>query len=315
VLRFVGMRRPLIAALYLVVASRAQAQTPEPAAPPPAPESPPPATAPPPPEGTPPPEYYVEPAGSAPRVAEPEPAPAAAPAPGPQVYEPPPPGFGPVHEPPPPPVPRHIAPKTAFWLGARLGWFVPFGNVFAQGTPAGEYIVLDGVPWSDYASSGPMFEIDVGMRLARSYNLFALWERAQLGSGDALNDVSGGQSGGDTDFFAVGLRASSDPDHVGFVTELALGYRRARATWEDGTELQFTGGVLEGRIGLGADIRLSPVVTLSPLLTLGVGSFGDVEWQAPNGYKTDAFGPDDQADGHAWFTLTMGGHFDLAGSK
>lgn len=212
-------------------------------------------------------------------------------------------------------MPRHVAPKTAFWLGGRIGWFVPFGNVYARGMQDGNFIVFEGVPWSDYASSGPMFELDLGARLGRNYNLFALWERAELGAGDALNDVSGGQTGGDTDFFGVGLRASSDADAVGFVTELALGYRRARAVWEDGTELQFTGGILEGRIGLGADIRLSPSFSLSPLATLGVGSFGDIEWQAPDGSKSNAFGPNDEADGHAWFTLTLGGHFDLAGSK
>jgi hypothetical protein len=212
-------------------------------------------------------------------------------------------------------VPRHVAPKTSLWLGGRVGWFIPAGNVFARGTPQGDFIVLDGVAWSNYASSGPMFELDLGLRLARNYNLFALWERAQLGSGDAMNNIQGGQAGGDTDFWGLGLRASSDPDDIGFITELALGYRRARATWEDGTELQFTGGVLEGRIGLGADIRLGPAFTLSPLATVGVGSFGDVEWQSPDGTKTNAFGPLDQADGHAWFTLTVGGHFDLAGSK
>jgi hypothetical protein len=215
-----------------------------------------------------------------------------------------------------------VAPKTSFWIGARVGWFLPFGNVFARGRPSQGLLLLEGVPWSDYASSGPMFEIDVGMRLARNYNLFLLWERAELGTGDsdgsefgALHAIAGGQTGGDTDFVGAGLRASSDADKVGFITELALGYRRARTVWEDGTELQFTDGILEGRIGLGADIRLTPSFTLSPLATVGVGSFGDIELQRPNGSKVNAFGPDDQADGHAWFSLVLGAHFDIAGAK
>ncbi len=306
------MRRPMIAVVWLLLASPTFAQEAAPETPPPTPDAnPPPAaeTPPPPPEGAPPPGYYVE--QPKPQAAPP---PESAPPPPAGVYEPPPPGYGPVHEPPPPPVPHHIAPKTALWLGGRVGWFLPFGNVFARGTASGNVLILEGVPWSDYASSGPMFELNAGLRLARNYNLFALWERAELGAGDALNDISGGQTGGDTDFFGGGLRASSDADEVGFVTELALGYRRARAVWEDGTELQFTGGILEGRIGLGADIRLSPIFSLSPMATIGVGSFGDVEWKAPNGTKTDAFGELDQADGHAWFSLTLGGHFDLAGS-
>ena len=64
---------------------------------------------------------------------------------------------------------------------------------------------------------------------------------------------------GDTDYWAISLRATSDADSIGVLTELALGYRQARAKWEDGSELQMTGGVLEGRIGVGADVRLSPV--------------------------------------------------------
>ncbi|HEV8245723.1 MAG TPA: hypothetical protein VGP93_08140 [Polyangiaceae bacterium] len=318
------MHRWLIAAICLLATSTARAQDGSDAGTPPAPPAPagpapasPPSdgTAPaaPPPDGSPPPGYYVEPGAAQPPAKS---APATSPATSPSTtYEPPPPGYGPVYEPPPPPIPRHIAPKSAFWLGARLGWFLPFGSVLARGTAQGGYIIYDSIPWSDYASSGPMFEVDAGLRIARNYNLFGMWERAQLGAGDALNDVSGGQTGGDTDMFGIGLRARSDADKVGFLTEIALGYRRARATWQDGTELQFTDGILEGRIGLGADIRLGPAFSLSPLLTLGVGSFGDIEWKAPNGSKVDAFGPNDQADGHAWLTLQIGGHFDIGGSN
>jgi hypothetical protein len=217
-------------------------------------------------------------------------------------------------------VPRHVAPKTAFWLGARLGWFLPFGNVYARNVQIAPYTVYEGIPWSDFASSGPMFEVDAGMRLSRNYNLFALWERAQLGSGDADVRFSDGtspgdQDGGDTDFYGVGLRASSDANRVGFLTELALGYRRARTHFEDGSELQFTDGILEGRLGLGADIRVSPFFSLSPMATIGVGSFGDIEFKRSNGQKFDVTGPNDQGDGHAWFTLQLGGHFDLAVSK
>lgn len=237
--------------------------------------------------------------------------------PGPTIYEPPPPGAAPVfvYEPPPPPEPRHIAPKTAFWVGARIGYFVPFGNAWANGTQVSPFVVvLDGVPWSDYASSGPMFELDVGARITRNYNVFALWERAELGPGNAENDRGGGQTGGDSDFWAVGLRASSDADKVGFLTEIAIGYRRARAIWEDGSQLQFTDSI-DARIGLGADIRLNRHFSLSPMLTIGVGGFGDIDDVTPDGRSSSRTDRDDQSDGHAWFTLQMGGHFDIAGSK
>jgi hypothetical protein len=175
--------------------------------------------------------------------------------------------------------------------------------------------VLEGVPFSAYAASGSMFEVDVGARIGRNYNLFLLWERAQLGEGELEEDLHGGQEGADTDFWALGLRASSRPDKIGFLTEIALGYRRMRAVWADGSELQFTNAPFEARIGLGADIRLSRWVSLSPLLTLGVGAFGDVERVNPDGTRQDETGQLDERAGHGWFTLQLGGHFDIAGSK
>jgi hypothetical protein len=287
----------------------------------------------------PPPEYYVEPStgpapapvpgaspppasaapGAPPASAGEPPAPPGPPPPPPEgeaIYEPPPPGFfsgEPVVEPPPPPEPHHIAPRTALWLGARVGWFIPFGNVWARRTSD---VTVDGVPWRDYSTSGPMFELDAGVRLSRNYNLFALWERAQLGAGrgDAASGIAGKADHGDSDFWGVGVRASSDPDRTGFVTELALGYRRARAVYDDGTEVQFTDAPFEARLGVGADIRLNRVVSLSPMFTLGVGSFDKIE-SVTRGGVTDITGSNAQADGHAWATLSIGGHFDLLGSR
>lgn len=237
---------------------------------------------------------------------------------GVDLYEPPPPGYyegEPVYEPPPPPEPHHISPRTALWVGVRAGWFIPFGNAYARGVDgAGTY----GVAWKDYVSSGPMFEIDVGGRLARNYQVFALWEHARLGSGNGDAGDSGTSAipktdHGETDFWGVGLRASSDPDGVGFVTELALGYRRARAVYSGG-EVQFTDAPFEARLGIGADIRINELFSLSPLATLGVGSFGTIE-TVSNGEIRDRTRSLDQNDGHAWATFTLGGHFDLLPSN
>ena len=215
-------------------------------------------------------------------------------------------------EPPAPPEPRHLAPRTALWVGARVGWFIPFGDVWARRT---SNVSVAGVPWSDYASSGPMFELNAGARLSRNYNLFAIWERARLGSGDgdSLSALSGKADHGDTDFWGVGVRASSDPDHIGFVTELAIGYRRARSVYDGGAEIQFTDAPFETRLGIGADIRLSEFFTLSPLATIGLGSFGKIE-TVSNGEIRDATTSVDQSGAHAWATFTLGGHFDLFGT-
>lgn len=237
------------------------------------------------------------------------------------MLEPPLPGMEPrrIFEPPPPPVPRHVAPETAVWLGARLGWFIPFGNIYTRSIPLGNNLIEQrGVPWRDYASSGPMFELDVGARLSRSYNLFALWERAELGSGRGDGGLLGSTestSGGDTDYWAIGVRASSDADQVGFLSELSLGYRRARSEWDDGTTLELTQGLFEARLGFGADIRINPKLSLSPMLTFGVGLFGRAELVDANGAALNLLEADNDQDGHGWFTLQLGAHFDLRGGR
>lgn len=247
-------------------------------------------------------QYYVEPPG-------------AAAAPQPLPFEPPPPGR-PLYEPPPPPQPRHVAPRMSLWAGARLGWFFPFGNLWARGVPAGSsagstYYVLQGKPWSTYASSGPMLELNLGLRLSRSYTVFAVWERAETGSGSENSGPDGEQARGDSDFWALALRANSNPNRLGFVTEVAIGYRRARTLFESGAEYQFTDAPFEARLGLGAEYRFSRTFTLSALASVGVGGFGLAERVGPNGNVSSLTTRFDEGDGHAWATLGVGGHFDL----
>ncbi|HEY8947063.1 MAG TPA: hypothetical protein VIM73_22620 [Polyangiaceae bacterium] len=252
-----------------------------------------------------PPAYYVEPASRG-QVAEP-------PLPG-QV----PPG-GLIWEPPPPPETRHVAPKTSLWLGARAGWFMPFGYVYARAVEIAPNVYeSQRVSWSDYAASGPLLELNVGARLARNYAVFALWERGQLSTGDARPEVfgsRGAQKNAETDFWGLGVRASSDADEIGFLSEIALGYRRARTRWEDGSELQLSSGLLEARLGLGADIRFNEFFALSPLLTFGVGTFSDVVIVEPDGSESDQLTRLDDLDGHGWISLQLGAHFDLLRSK
>lgn len=309
-----------------------------PAAPKPPPAPPPPAAAPTPKAGdAPPPEYYVEPSapteapplaapaaaspGAPPRSAAPPSGPPGPPPPPPsdpngaQIYEPPPPGFypgEPVFEPPPPPEPHHVAPRTALWLGARVGWFIPFGSAWSRPQQdANGNFTQHGVPWRDYVASGPMFELNAGARLSRAYNVFGIWEHSELGSGQGDADLGVPKSNsGDSDFWGIGIRATSDPDRIGFVTELAIGYRRARAKY-DGGEIQFTEAPFEARLGFGAEFRINRFVSLSPMATLGVGSFGKIQ----TGSGQNLQGPNDQDDSHAWATLTFGGNFDLLGSK
>jgi hypothetical protein len=161
-----------------------------------------------------------------------------------------------------------------------------------------------------------MFELNAGARLSRFYSVFALWERAWLNSGNGdpqSTTLTGKADHGDTDFWGAGVRASTNPDGLGFITELAIGYRRARAIYDNGDEIQFTNAPFETRIGLGADFRLNGVVTLSSLATIGFGQFGTIE-SVSKGTIVDET-RNAQADAHAWATFTIGGHFDLLGSQ
>jgi hypothetical protein len=157
-----------------------------------------------------------------------------------------------------------------------------------------------------------MFEIDVGARFGRNYNLYALWERAQLGGGDRVGDLSGRRA--ETDYIAIGVRLSADPDDIGMLLDLSIGTRRFRSVYSDGYELQLSRAPLESRLGIGADIRLSPGFSLSPMFTLGLGSFGKAEW-ATDSTVANAVPKSNDTLTHGWLTLQLGGHFDLFPSK
>jgi len=208
-----------------------------------------------------------------------------------------------------------VAPRNALWLGLRLGWLFPFGSAYAAGVkdPVTNVVYLGSVPWTDFVHSGPTFELDAGVRLARNYNVFGLWERTQFTSGSSHR--YGEPSGGDSDYFAVGVRASSDADRFGVITELSLGYRQARAHYEDGSQVEMTGGILEGRIGVGVDLRLSPLLSLQPLVSIGVGSFDRVQLVLPNGGSADLIGAYDAAGSHSWVSVGVGGSVDLFGAN
>lgn len=223
----------------------------------------------------------------------------------------------PIEEPPVPPPQRHSAPRSALWMGARVGYFVPFGDLW--GRCAGGYSACDtveGVSFGDVAASGPMFELDVGARLGRNYVIYLGWERAQLGSAGGPSpdsSVAVNQRRSESDFLALGFRLASDPDDIGLVLDLAVGARRFRAYYENSTELQLTQAPLESRLGIGVDIRTNRKFTLSPMITLGIGSFGKADW-VKDQYIQNALPTDSDRLTHGWVTLQLGGHFDLLGS-
>lgn len=186
------------------------------------------------------------------------------------------------------------------------------------------------VPLRDFVGSGIALENDVGARIGRNYNAYLAWEHAELSSGDLafnLTNASGGVTrmptsrGGSTDLLGVGIRFSSNPDRIGLLVDILVGYRTLTAKWNrselegDAPErLVMKESPFEFRFGAGADIRVHRLLSLSPLLTVGSGVFKSVEWESSNGNREDALAASDDYAPHGWFTLGLGAHMDVGGS-
>lgn len=205
----------------------------------------------------------------------------------------------------------HRAPYNALWLGARFGALFPYGNAFDYAvTPTHEI----GERWEGLASNGFVVEGDAGLRLARYYVIYGFWEHGELSTGSDetwRTDAStafGDQRYARTDFPGIGLRWSSRPDTAGFVVDTGLGYRWFKERWATNTVMRLSGA--EFRIGFGADVRLNPMFTLSPMLMFSFGSF-------TTGSLVDHGGPQQTLQfvdaSHGTVTFTLGGHFDLGG--
>jgi hypothetical protein len=228
------------------------------------------------------------------------------------VYEPPLPASYAAIEPPLPPVPKHVAPLTSLWVGGKLGWAFPSGEAWRDGRWIDNTAyILESRPFADFATSGPKTELNVGARLGRRYNVFAHWEYANLGTGEALPDDLGGQNRGHMNFLGGGFRFSSDPDEVGVLVEAVIGYRGFTASWQNGTELEAVDSFLNTRLSFGADIRLSPLLSLSPMLGLSGGFFEEVTWKFADGTTANALSDFDTFAQHTVITLDLGAHFDV----
>ena len=213
---------------------------------------------------------------------------------------------------------HHGVPSYSFWLGPGISWSVPFGDLWGHcgGFDAyGRCTARTSVSARRYFGSGPALELDAGARLARHYNLYALWERTWYAAGDTTELAPMRQDHGESDFLALGIRVTTMPDTVGFVLDIAVGTRRMRARWEDGTELQLTEAPFETRLGIGADVRVNDNWSFTPLVHLGLGSFGKMQWVRSNGTIQPASDPSDVSLTHGWVGLQLAMHADVFGTK
>ena len=259
-----------------------------------------------------------------PRLGPPTPAPSNAPPapPAPPLLEDS--AFPPEGVPPPPPPPLLIirrtkhAPRYSLWTGARFG-IIGFGGGF-YGIQAGKPPV-EATEWtSDLVTPGASLQADLGVRLGYRFTPFIFYERAILGPGSRF--AGDGAASAYSELYGLGLRfAAGDVDTAAFLTEISIGERTVGVSANGQT---FTmSGFEYFKLGLGAEIRLSSQLVLSPLASLSTGSMtntsGSVSFSAAgstDGNKSPPFANGQSISdqrGYVMLSLACGAHFDLLG--
>jgi hypothetical protein len=300
-------------------ASPAFAQAPPPLPPPGTPNQPPPDYQPPPQQYQPPPGQYQQqpPPGygqQPPPGYYPQQQPQYYPQQQPQYY----PQQPPQQRPAPPPVdyvepepPTH-APKFSLWVGPRLS-YMGFGFSFyrnANGTSE---------TTGQLVGNGMAPEIDLGVRFAHRYAAFLFYEHGFLLAGHRFDGQTSASAS--TDFYGVGFRfLSGDVDSVAFASDISIGKRVV--TVKNGSETYSMSGLEIFRLGLGAEIRVTTLFTIDPVLSISGGSLNDTEGTvtfAPNqgdGSTRPPFTAGqtlDDARPYVMLSLGVGVHFDVFG--
>jgi hypothetical protein len=112
-------------------------------------------------------------------------------------------------------------------------------------------------------------------------------------------------------YIGFGFRFSSDPDDVGVLIEAVIGYRSFETSYENGAVLVAKDDFLNTRLSFGADVRLSPLFSLSPMVGIAGGFFEDVHWKFADGETRSALSYYDDYSQHTVITLDLGAHFDI----
>jgi hypothetical protein len=204
------------------------------------------------------------------------------------------------------------APPFSLWLGGRLGVLAYMGGLYAFGANQIETV-------GNFVQPGLALELNAGARIARRYIPYFAFEIGLMGAGHRFDQTS---TRANTSFFGFGFRyLSGDVDRAAFVSDLSIGLRTFQVS--NGTGTWSATGLEILRAGLGAEIRLSTLFTLSPMATIAWSSVSDTSGHisyAPNqgdGLTGPVF-QNGQSIGSAQtsyvaFVLGCGGHFDLFG--
>ena len=215
--------------------------------------------------------------------------------------------------PPPPPrveyqepeVPVH-APKYSLYAGMRLSYMGFGGSWYAISDQQDETT-------GNLVKQGPAFEFDVGAPLGRHYIPFVFVEHAFLGAGHNFEGISASAT---SDLYGVGLRSvSGDVDSVGLVTEITIGRRTVAVS--SGNTTYSLSSIEFLKFGLGAEIRISTLFTLSPLAFIGTGqmndSNGDVTYANGNHPVYTQGEPVRASQTYVVIGIGVGAHFDIFG--
>jgi hypothetical protein len=207
------------------------------------------------------------------------------------------------------------APRNALWLGARLGFLAYGGGLYVGDVNTGAVETT-----GNFIRPGAALEVDIGARLAGHYVPYAGVEFGLAAPGRRFNATD---TRTDTVFYGVGFRyVAGDINSVAFVSDLSFGVRRFNASNSTGGWSAW--GIELFRIGLGAEIRLAPRFTLSPLITISGGTLTDTSGNIsfgpnqPDGQSGPPYNGDGSIPSYAQTTyyavvLGCGAHFDLFG--
>jgi hypothetical protein len=236
----------------------------------------------------------------------------------PQQPAPPPPRYEP---PPEPEVPTH-APKFSLYAGARLSFLGFGGNFYDNDWVNPSSRVTDPQPETtgNFVRNGPALELDVGARLGKRYIPYLFWEHGFLSAGHRFDGAS--DAHGYSDFMGLGFRyIAGDVDSVGFLSDIAVGVRSV--TVSRSNEKYKMSAIEIFRLGLGAEIRLATLFSLSPMAFLSGGVMTDTEGDVTfgqDGSKDGLTHPTyrdgkqiGQREGYLTVGLGVGGHFDIFG--
>jgi hypothetical protein len=180
------------------------------------------------------------------------------------MVNPPPNQYGRPYAPPEEEKPPKHAPKFSLYTGLNLGVIGYGGSFFTSDNGQPETT-------KNQVGAGLSFEILVGARLGKRYIPYVSWEHGFLAAGRRFDGTSTNAS---SDFLGIGFRLLSwDVDNVSFLSDLGIGFRSITLQ-NDNQNFKMTSLEI-GRLGLGAEIRLSTLFTLSPVARLSFGQMTD----------------------------------------